>query len=498
MIAFGSAAASADVFSDLYAFTGSDSAYQQGPLIVDAGGNLFGTSPYGGRPGQGSVFELPPGGNGVSLQVLYEFTGGSDGAQPFGGLVSDPAGNLYGVASAGGTTGNGTVFELVRSGSVFTFQVLYQFSGDADGGGPVGTLVIDTGGILYGTTEKGGAGGSGTVFSLSPGESGFVLTTLHAFSSTSSGVNADGAQPGAPLLLDELGTLFGTTQLGGPSADGVVFALVPGPSGYRFSVVHAFDGTDGMTPMAGLIEDRGGDLFGTTSGDPAIARWGTVFELENRRGTYAFHTLHTFTDGTDGATPISILTFGPAGDLFGTASAGGAADAGTIFDLYPSTSDFTFRALYDFTAGFDGATPASGLVFGPDGRLYGDTVFNGFFGWGTIFAYTPPPTAAAQIVRIAAPAPVAIDLAASDPALSGAAFTFAIVSPPAHGALSPISGASVTYTPNGSFAGTDTFTFTATDASGTSNPAAVTIALDAPAKRRVVPAAPAPPAAIGR
>ena len=497
-VAAGASAASA--FSVLYDFNGTDAVYAQSPLVADSAGDLFGTSPYGGAPGQGSVFELPPQGGPGSLVILHAFTGGSDGSTPFGGLVADSAGDLFGVTSSGGDSGAGTIFELARSGSTFAFETLYAFSGGADGSAPVGTLVIDSGGTLYGTTARGGPGGTGTVFALSPGGSGFALTTLHAFSAASSaGVNADGAFPEGALLRDDLGTLFGTTAGGGASAAGVVFALVPGTSGYSFSVLHEFSGgADGTTPAAGLVEDRSGNLFGTTSGDSTIGLWGTVFELARQRGGYAFRTLHTFEDAVDGSDPLAGLVLDSAGDLLGTAATGGASNAGTIFELFPDGAGFTFRLLYQFSGDFDGAAPAGGVVFGPGGRLYGDTVGGGLFGWGAIFAYTPPPIAEPQIVRIPVPAPVMVTLSGFDPALPDAAFTFAIASPPAHGTLSPVAGGTVTYTPDSAFSGADAFTFTAADANGTSNPATVRITTEASARGRIVPVAPTPPAPIDR
>ncbi len=485
--------AAAATFSVLYDFTGFDAVQPQSPLLIDVDGGLVGTSPYGGDSSLGSVFRLPAGGAAGSLQVVYSFTGGADGSAPIAGLVADSAGNLYGVAAVGGDSGNGTIFEVARNGSSYGFERLYSFTGGADGSVPVGGLAIDAEGNLYGTTARGGAGGSGTVFRWSAAGAG--LTTLYEFSAPSSGINGDGAFPEATLLRDEFGDLFGTTAAGGPAGDGVVFALVPGGSGYSFSVLHAFSGgEDQTTPVGGLVADGSGDLFGTTSGDFTVSLFGTVFELERTGRSYAYRTIHTFQDAEDGATPYSSLLIDPSGDLLGTTAEGGAGNSGMLFELVPAGGDYAFRLFHDFGGAFDGATPAGGLVADASGRLYGATLADGIFGWGTIFAFTPPPTAVSRIVA-ATGEPVAIALSASDPSLPGTAFTYAIASPPAAGTLSAITDGTTIYTPGGAFTGEDAFTFTATDANGTSNPASVTVA-SPPPSRRVVPAArpPLPPA----
>jgi len=486
--------AGAAPFAVLYAFNGVDAAQPQSALLVDSDGALVGTSPFGGQARKGSVFRLPAGGVAGSMQILYAFTGGADGSQPFTGLAADPAGNLFGVASAGGDSGDGTIFEILRDGSTFTFERLYSFSGGAEGSVPVGGLTIDDAGNLYGTTARGGAGGVGTVFEWNAADAS--LTTLYAFSAPSSGLNADGALPEAALLRDARGDLFGTTAAGGPAGDGVVFALVPEGSDYSFSVLHAFSGgADQATPVGGLVSDRSGDLFGTTSGDITVNLYGTVFELRKIGASYVYRTIHTFQDADDGATPYWTLVLDDAGDLFGTAAVGGPGNAGTLFELFPAGNDYGIRVFHQFLGSVDGAIPAGGVVADAAGRLYGTTLAGGVFGWGTLFAFTPPPIAAAAVVRSLPEQAVSISLSASDPSLAGAGFTYAIVSAPPHGTLSPVVNGMTTYTPAGSSPGFDAFTFTATDANGTSNPATVTVTAFA-ARDRIVPAEPPHPARI--
>lgn len=482
-------------FSVVYNFDGFDAAGPQSPLVVDADGNFFGTSPFGGSQQAGSVFEMKAGGGLNSVTVLYSFSGGSDGAEPFAELTPDASGNLFGVATAGGASKNGTIFELERNGSAFSFTTAYTFTGGADGASPIGGLAIDGSGTIYGTTAGGGAG-SGTIFALHRGGGSFTLQTLYTFSAVSSGINADGAAPEATLFLDPSGNLFGTAAAGGAAGEGVVFELAPGDSGWTYRLLHAFSGgADQGVPVAALAADAGGNLFGTASGGQGALGFGTVFELVDD-GAWTFRTIYTFENGADGAVPVSALVVDHAGNLFGTASAGGDSAAGTIFVLGRAGDSFEFRTLHEFDSVLDGEEPSGGLVADANGVLYGTTELAGLFGWGTIFQLIPPPVAD-SVVRFTRPGePVAIPLSAEDPNLSGAAFSFAIASGPAHGSLSGPSAGTVTYTPASGFVGSDTFSFTATDANGTSVPATVTIIVSAPETRRILPAP--PPAAPAR
>jgi uncharacterized repeat protein (TIGR03803 family) len=201
----------------LYSFTGDDGAHPQADLIADPAGNLYGTTPSGGVVGQGTVFRLDSSG---SLTVLYNFTGGSDGAAPVAGLIADAAGNLYGTASRGGTGTFccGTVFQLTPSGDL---TVLYSFTGGSDGGNPRAGLIADAAGNLYGTTGSFGPGGNGTVFQL---DSSGTFTVLHSFTVS------DGTNPQAGLIADPAGNLYGTTLDGGAFGYGTVFQLWP-PTG---------------------------------------------------------------------------------------------------------------------------------------------------------------------------------------------------------------------------------------------------------------------------
>jgi uncharacterized repeat protein (TIGR03803 family) len=261
MVAAGGGASAAPVETVLHSFAGApgDGANPSAGLIADSKGNLFGTTVLGGAFASGVVFKLAPGG---SETVLYSFTGGSDGAGPAAGLIADSSGNLYGTASGGGASNAGVVFKLGPGG---TETVLHSFTGGSDRASSVAGLIADGSGNLYGTTEAGGRSGSGcivvgcgVVFKLGPDG---TETVLHAFT------GSDGANPQAGLIADGSGNLYGTTYAGGGSNAGVVFKL--SPSGTE-TVLYTFTGgSDGGFPLAGLIADSSGNLYGTTAGGGA-------------------------------------------------------------------------------------------------------------------------------------------------------------------------------------------------------------------------------------
>lgn len=233
-----------------------------------------------------------------SLSTIHSFAalGGTDGQSPRGSLVMDASGNLYGTTEDGGANATGMVYELTPSGSGYTETVLYSFgpTTSTDGEHPRGNLVIDSSGNLYGTTEYGGANGTGTVFELTRGGSGYTETILHAFGPST---GTDGDDPMAGLVMDASGNLYGTTVSGGANAKGTVFELARGGSGYTESVLHSFgSGTDGSNPQAGLLLDSSGDLLGTTSGG-GTSNDGTVFELTPGGSGYTESVLYSFAAG---------------------------------------------------------------------------------------------------------------------------------------------------------------------------------------------------------
>jgi uncharacterized repeat protein (TIGR03803 family) len=347
----------------LHSFAGypTDGQSPGASLIFDAGGNLYGTTPYGGTystdctSGCGIVFELTPqAGGDWTEQVLHKFSSnGTDGQYPSSGLIFDAAGNLYGATSGGGTYGYGTVFELTpTAGGSWTEQVLYSFN-STDGAGPSG-LIFDAAGNLYGATSGGGTYGIGTVFELMPAAGGgWTEQVLHSFA----GYPTDGYGPSG-LIFDARGNLYGTTGSGGYSGlciagCGTVFELKRSVSalggGWTEQVLHSFDppgqDEDGAGPTGGLIFDARGNLYGTTiTGGPYDCvegfGCGTVFELARSisalGGGWTETVLYLFCSQdvcSDGWWPEAGLIFDAAGNLYGTTANGGAYGAGTVFEI---------------------------------------------------------------------------------------------------------------------------------------------------------------------
>lgn len=305
----------------LHAFGGgADGGSPMAGLVADSAGLLYGTTNAFGAKDYGTVFKLDPATH--KLTTLHAFSDGGDGASPTAGLVLDRNGMLYGTTSSGGTYGSGTVFKLDPVTKVLT--TLHPFSDGADGGFPTGNLMLDPSGLLYGTTGAGGAHSDGIAFKLDPVTK--KLTVLHDFSG-----GADGSVPVGSLVRDQTGLLYGTTRSGGASGVGVAYRL--DPVSRTLVTLHNFSGgNDGANPAAGMVFGLAGLLYGTTYGAGAHGH-GTLFELN--LGTRKLATLHAFADGADGGEPVDVLAVAPSGTLYGTASGGGAHGAGVVFKLTP-------------------------------------------------------------------------------------------------------------------------------------------------------------------
>jgi len=326
----------------LYSFAGgNDGSDPHGGVTLDSAGNLYGTAVAGGSGGScagdgcGVVFKLMPVGGTWLETTLYSFRGGSDGFGPGSGLVFDAAGNLFGTTPDGGKHSAGVVFELSPGARGWKQKVIHAFTGGNDGAtGSLGLLLFDGAGNLYGIAEQGGAHGAGTVYKLSPSPRGvWQQTTLYAFKGM-----PDAGFPFGGLNWDAAGNLYGTTYFGGNSGMGSVFQLSPGPNGtWQENVLYNFQGgTDGSLPTSTLIFDAAGNLFGTTStGGRPSCDCGTVFKLTLSGGSWNEKIVHFFGKGTDGYSPNYGLTFDPAGNLNGTTPAGGTGRHGMIFRLTP-------------------------------------------------------------------------------------------------------------------------------------------------------------------
>lgn len=373
----------------LYTFPGGDRGYDlQAGVVSDSDGTLYGTTYYGGTYGWGTVFELKRTQKGWTQEVLYDFRGSYDGFNPTGNLLLDQIGNLYGTTQFGGTgttcTGypcNGTIFELVRSGSTWKHSVLYSFcsaSACSDGAGPSG-LTFDKAGNLFGTTVGGGTGcqpdGCGTVYELTPSNGGWTETVLYYFDEN----NGGGFFPAAVVALDDAGNLYGTTYVGGANDFGDVFELKHINSHWKELVLYSFTSGEGGA-NGGLTLRTSDVIFGTTDDGNGA---GGIFELRrSRRGRWNETILYS----GNGTNPQLISD--NTGALYGTSSFGGSNGYGYAFRLQHK-KQWRIDVLHSFAGGKDGANPAAGLIVGPDGNLYGTTSsYESQYG-GTVFQITP-------------------------------------------------------------------------------------------------------------
>ena len=378
----------------LYSFseTDRDGGGPRSGLTADATGNFYGTTAVGGTHGYGTVFKLTPKmGGGWTEKILYSFIRKFPNAyRPEAGLIIDTAGNLYGTTELGGTSNCGTVFELTpKTGGGWTENVLHSFNNNrSDGTNPLAGLIFDTGGNLYGTTELGGTSNYGTVFELTPAGGGtWTEKVLYSFNNN----GTDGTNPLGSLLFDASGNLYGTTELGGASNFGAVFELTPTTGGgWTEKILHSFNGTDGSNPYANLIFDVGGNLHGTTNSG-GTSNYGTVFELTPAGGgSWTEKVLYSFkNNGTDGTNPLAGLIFDASGNLYGTTQGGGAHSSGTVFELtHNGGGRWTEKVLHSF-AGVDGYYPEATLIFDSAGKLYSSTISGGASNIGTVFELTP-------------------------------------------------------------------------------------------------------------
>jgi uncharacterized repeat protein (TIGR03803 family) len=402
----------------LYDFPFTDGSSPYTSLLPGGSGNFYGTTSYGGSLDEGTIFQLTLTDKGTWKEtILYNFPPGRltgvNGVSP-SSLISDAEGNLYGTATYSGPTESGSVFELSpATGGGWTETDLFFFSGFSY---PMGGVVSDKAGNLYGTTNQGGSNGKGVVFELSPSSGGnWTEQAIYAFA----GYPSDGANPAAALTIDDAGNLYGTTQNGGSSTNclggagkpigcGTVFNLSRNSSEWTESVLYSFAGSsnDGANPMASLIFDGSGNLYGTTAHGGIKAdcyvnynqpTCGTVFELSPAGTGWTEKVLYKFANsGGDGGSPIASLLFDSIGNLYGTTSLGGAfsqnscrGSCGTVFKLTPVSGGWTETVLYSFGNGFDGQYPAAGLVFDSAGNLYGTTAAGGNAGVGIVFEITP-------------------------------------------------------------------------------------------------------------
>jgi len=383
---FHAASARAATEKIIYTFTGSQQS-AWGPvskLVLDSSGRLFGNTQHGGDGGCscGAVFELSaPNSKGIRTYMeLYGFHGGNDGILPIGDVVMDAAGNLYGVAQQGGANLDGIAFSLTPAVSgKWTETILHTFSLNPDGANPGSGLTLDAAGNLYGVMGEGGAKQSGTVYHLLKNADG--SWTEKILSDLGSGA----ANPAAAITIGPGRNIYGAGWGGGQYGLGTVFEVSP-KSGVQ--ILFNFPDPNLGYPSAQLWRDATGNLYGTAIGY-SVYDSGAAYELvHNADGSWTENTLHTFGQTTgDGYYPESGLTPDSAGNLYGTTANGGAYGLGTVYKLTRgSNGTWTYSIVYSFGAtSNDGSGPVGGLTIGPGNKLYGTTYGGGKNFHGTVF-----------------------------------------------------------------------------------------------------------------
>lgn len=397
-----SSAHAGNAYQVLHYFYNQPASHPGAALVADAQGNLYGTAERSGGGGCGgggcgAVFELTRDAAGTwHTTTIHSFTG-PDGANPMGSLIFDSSGNLYGTTSSGGANNFGAVFELSRSGKVWDEKVLYSFGLPPDAGLPTAALIFDAAGNLYGTGAGGTANG-GAVFTLQPSGSGWNESVIYNFANDPTAPG--GSAPTGNLVFDTAGSLYGVTVQGGKNEVGIVYELTPSAGdSWTETVLHQFtNGADGAGPMAGVVFDSSGNLYGTTAAGGDSSGFcqspnhgcGTVFELKLSNGNWTFSLLHAFTGFA--TTPFSGLVLDAAGNLYGTTWSG-ASNKGVAFKMSHSSGGWTYTLLHGF-APQSGANPAGALIL-YQGILYGTTFYGGAAqsggvgGYGVVFSLTP-------------------------------------------------------------------------------------------------------------
>jgi uncharacterized repeat protein (TIGR03803 family) len=400
VIALSLVTATATTTEVILSFEEEEGEYADTDLETDSAGNIYGTTVLGGEFGGGTVFQLSPTRTGWNHTVLYSFTGGADGGEPYKGVSIDPGGysatdvsvgnSLYGTAVTGGSGscegGCGVVYKLTKSNGTWNQTVIYAFTGGDDGSGPGARVTVDRSGDVYGMTPTGGTYGVGTIYKLHPHAGSYTFQVIHTFT----GGN-DGATGSAGRMLLQHGRLFGAATAGGMYGSGVVFELTPTAVGeWDFRTLYSFHGQpDGSFPYGALLRVGSGKIYGTTyyGGKNGI---GSVYELSPRLvGEWDERVIYSFQPGNDGNSPISNLVRDAAGNLYGTTSEGGLG-SGTIFKLSPiGGGQWTESVVHTFAGPPDGGFSYNGMVVDRFGNFYGATVHGGIDDDGCVYKFTP-------------------------------------------------------------------------------------------------------------
>ncbi len=379
---------SAQTLTTLHTFVGTDGANPFGGLVQANDGNLYGVTYGGGSSNDGTVFKVTPGGTFTSLLSFNN----TDGALPVDqtGLVQGANGNLFGTAGYGGTNSRGTVFEITTKGKLTTLYNFCELASCMDGSQPYDGLLLATNGDFYGTTLFGGTNAFGSIFAISAGK----IKTLYSFCALSG--CADGASPYAGLIQATNGDFYGTTQAGGANTNsncdvrgcGTIFKVTPGGGLTTLYSFCSLSGcADGYSPYAGLVQGSDGNFYGTTPvGGANGTNDGTVFKITPAGKLTTLYSFCAQESCPDGIGPQAGLIQATDGNFYGTTSAGGSVGGGTIFKI---TSTGTLTTIYNFctqTACADGEGPYAGLIQGTNGDFYGTTEEGGTSGAGVVFS----------------------------------------------------------------------------------------------------------------
>ncbi len=339
-------------------------------LAADSQGTLYGTTSNGGNGGHGTVFQFVP--STGTLTTLVKFAGGN-GSNPYGGVYLDGQGHLFGTTYTGGSSHDGTLYQVTLSSHTLTTRVTFKGS---NGTLPLGNLSTDGQGNLYGVTQAGGANGFGTIFRYNM--STHALTTLFSFT------NLSGTMPYAGVTPDGMGNLYGTTYLGGSSTNvGTLYAL--NITTRALTVLHVFDKANGGHPRASLTLDSG-SFYGTTETGGTGSN-GVLFQYTP--STTTFTVLHKFVN-SDGSAPYAGVIVGSDGNLYGTTQAGGGGDNedGTVYEY--NTGSGALSTLISFD-GVHESQPFGTVLEDSTGNFYGTTAFSGGHNDGALYELSPVP-----------------------------------------------------------------------------------------------------------
>ncbi len=396
-------AATTNTLTTLATFTGQNGSSPWAGVTRAANGDLFGTTFYGGSNNKGLVYKIASGSNTITPIASFN---GTNGAYPVGGVTLDSAGNIYGTAEEGGAFNAGVVFTILSGGNVI--NTIASFNG-ANGKNASSSLKLDSNGNLFGVTENGGSSDNGTVFEVVSGTN--TITTLAQFN------GANGQFPIGGLTLDAAGNLYGTTNAGGTTNHGVVYKLSPVPAAdaggpyYIPSAPRTLDASKstGATPLFYAWDLNGDGVFTDVFGDKPVINAQTFRDLGVADGSHTIslqitdsnghvataaatvildsavtngYTLASLSGFTDGAHPTSNLVRDSAGNFYGTTYDGGENNLGTVFKLASGSNVLTTIASFN---GTNGSEPRAGLTFDSNGNLFGTTSGGGAFGFGTVF-----------------------------------------------------------------------------------------------------------------